>query len=435
MANYNSNDFKMGVLSNMRDLVGEIWTYSRPCFDIQIMLAYLQITKRLEIDKENAWGIVRDFPSGRPINNTVYVMDDAYIVSDRFKPIKESNEIVHKYIFETANGYDGLLLKSDDTNEIAFYSRSMLAKERFVAMLPVILNIDVGGDDELGAFCKSFITETNDTGSRLKLIAKKFSDVFMGSEWYKERARMALLNFSKTGYNNKVERLKETLDYENRNKMSAYNTYMNCLVKCKKANDEYMYIKSHKLEEDTALLEIFDSHDNIHFINIDGSEIKYSVVDTIEYFDEDLLEGVIKNAEYPERARKVLEWMYLKDNGQFLAESSLGIRDLAAIYPYKDIWYEHPNAIKHPHLYEFQCPGDNRQIWEEALSVGDYDVAIEQSVQATKNISWGDGAVVETLMYHIDGEYWYKECIRLNDGSFTSPDKVFEEEIDNGKED
>ena len=433
MEGYNVADFNPGVLSNLSAFFINSVSVVRPFLDVEMMFAYLHVTGRYKIEEDKKWTIYNEISDEDVVRaNCIYICDSPYRIPDRFKSIKNNgNEIVHKYIFGDG---EGVLAKSDE-NEIVFQSRSSFAKEKFIAMLPVILGIDVTNDTELGEFCRSFILKRENVTMELRNIAEKFSKVVLESDWYKERVKSLLLNFSRTGYDDRVRRLKESLEYAISNKVDAYNNYMRQLSQCKKANEAYMLAKSYKPGKDTTLIDIFDNHDNLHFASIDKNYIKYSVVDTIEYFDEDLLYDVVENDDYDAKSRAVLEWMYVKDNGRFLAESSMSIENLCAIYPVKELWYKHPNAIRHPHLYEFRCPGDNQMYWERALEEGNYDVAIEQTIQATKNISWGDGAVVERLMDNICYDYWDKKCIMLNDGSFTSPRKVYEEELNNGKED
>lgn len=94
-----------------------------------------------------------------------------------------------------------------------------------------------------------------------------------------------------------------------------------------------------------------------------------------------------------------------------------------------DIYYHtntrSKNTINHPHLYYFQCYGNNTSILNECLREKDFAAMIEQTIEIVGNVNYLDVPVVEKMVREIES-YEKVECFSFKGRNFSY--KEFSEE-------
>jgi hypothetical protein len=119
--------------------------------------------------------------------------------------------------------------------------------------------------------------------------------------------------------------------------------------------------------------------------------------------------------------------VFLKHYGTFRVDSmftmtgisSLNVKSHTRADEYLD------THLPHPHLVNHGCLGGNGTYIGKYMSEGRWDMAIEQSIAATKNINFGDTTVVNSMMRDIYNRMDVKFIIADN-GQEMSPNEFLE---------
>lgn len=163
----------------------------------------------------------------------------------------------------------------------------------------------------------------------------------------------------------------------------------------KKINLEKILLTDDSKDE---IADFFLSRKNIRVFDIRKNEIHYTVVDTLEYYDEDLLESYISNqssyfSDLSEKAKQTLRKIFLDGVGKFRVEASFVLSGLSALEAILTQRHLNEGFAPHPHLVGYKCLGGNGTEIELALENGNWQVAVDQTIAATKNIFFGDSIV------------------------------------------
>ena len=83
------------------------------------------------------------------------------------------------------------------------------------------------------------------------------------------------------------------------------------------------------------------------------------------------------------------------------------------------------DSMPNPHIYYHACSGGNETYYYRYAESGDWDLAIEQAIAATKNLNWGDSIVSEEMVEWLfdNGD---TPCIYVND-DYSPIEKVTKE--------
>lgn len=156
--------------------------------------------------------------------------------------------------------------------------------------------------------------------------------------------------------------------------------------------------------------------------------IDYSIVETIENYDKDeFLRTYNMNGSYMkdhgEDARRLMYAVFAEEKAVFRTECAFRLTNLSAIAPLgRNLsGYFEGKTLPHPHLYYHSCLGTNRNYIDKFLQRGDWDMAIDQTIQAAKNLNFGDGTVVSGLMGRMFGDLKRVKFIILPDGTEMNP--------------
>lgn len=155
------------------------------------------------------------------------------------------------------------------------------------------------------------------------------------------------------------------------------------------------------------------SHKNIVKCDREDSDIYYVVDETIEYFADDMFEAYYNNegcgfmqATTPE-AKTILRGLFLKQYGKLRVYAEFYSEALSTLNPLNSgniIDIDYSDHFVHPHLGRYRCLGANELPIDNYLKDGEWDMAIEQSIAATKNINFGDSAVMSSFVRDINGK-------------------------------
>ena len=167
------------------------------------------------------------------------------------------------------------------------------------------------------------------------------------------------------------------------------------------------------------LFDFFKNRKNIMIINVTDSEIKYSVLDTLEFYDEDEFNKICSNSgSYLRRIcndddLKVLKSIFVERKGIFVTNAVFSLTSMRRVSMHRGATNE-SNALPHPHIVFYGCGGGNDSYYEQYASSGDWDLAIDQSICATKNLNFGDSTVVSKMVEWIHN-HSLVPCIKMAD--------------------
>ena len=171
-------------------------------------------------------------------------------------------------------------------------------------------------------------------------------------------------------------------------------------------------------EDPNSLIDFFEAHKNLSLWKVEkkangsGKIAFYSVVDTIEYYSEDEFISAYNNDNSyfyrdssNENIRKLFFAIFKENKGVFKTEAVFKMTNLSSIEPTHGTTELNKDVLPHPHLAEYQCLGGNREPIRRYMESGDWDLAIEQTIAAVKNINFGDTTVLSSLINKIAREW------------------------------
>lgn len=250
--------------------------------------------------------------------------------------------------------------------------------------------------------------------------------------------RRNLIGWASSFRASQIESLERQMaDYANRvrNLEAEIDDYLN---KYGAANDNLLALKRSSDGDDDTLLQFFLNHHQLDVYKISnydggGKSLQYSIIDTIEYYDEDNFLNNYNNrnstigGSNPDMKR-ILYGIFKEHKGVIRVEAIFKLTNLSSLTPVK---YERTgkfNAthLPHPHLYHAGCLGGNKQYIDRYMMAGDWDMAIEQSIAAVKNVNMGDAAIIGAMVRDIAEAMDTCSCIVADNGQAMTPRQFLE---------
>ena len=256
--------------------------------------------------------------------------------------------------------------------------------------------------------------------------AQKILTDYVNSAAEKIEIRKLAIHKYLNGYADKIRASKMSdIDRIIRNTLNDINNYSNALKeRYRTLSDNQSLLRSLKLtpeENQGREIEFFEQHKQITILEVSGDTIKFGVDDTLEFYDEDEIEAVLKNTnsymyyEADEKIRKVFEAIFVKHKGVFRTNAVFSLTSMRYVDPLKNQSFV-ADSLPHPHIYFYGCSGGNDQYYSQYAESGEWELAIEQAISAAKNINFGDSTVLEEtidwLKTHPDNR-----CIYVDDKS------------------
>lgn len=208
-----------------------------------------------------------------------------------------------------------------------------------------------------------------------------------------------------------------------------------CLRDIEMSSTNLLALQAQGNSADDSVYKFFMSHSNIviHKTTLgsgEGNVMEYAVLDTIEYYDSDAFLRLYKNTGSSiggadENVKKILYAVFADNKGVFKVESMFKLTNLSSLNVMRHSRtgkYEKTH-LAHPHLVHYGCLGGNSSYISNFLQQGNWDMAIEQSVAATKNINFGDAVVISQFVSDVRRALDYNncKCIIADNGTEMTP--------------
>lgn len=182
-----------------------------------------------------------------------------------------------------------------------------------------------------------------------------------------------------------------------------------CLDKLSVAQNHLKALSLLPLDNSNSVYQFFATHKQLHVISKkhggSASTIKFSILDTIEFYDYDVFSAVYNNpssplGKAPKDIRDIFWGLFGINKGVMRVEALFNLNNLSSLVPVCcDVSGEcNDTHLPHPHLYHHGCLGGNKNYILKYMEDGDWDLAIEQAIAAVKNINFGDAVVLNEFI-------------------------------------
>ena len=185
---------------------------------------------------------------------------------------------------------------------------------------------------------------------------------------------------------------------------------------------------------------LFKSHVLTEVLDVNDEYIEYGVSDFIKFYDEYIVEKNLHSysTAFGKRIRDLFEEIFIKHSGKIkcsaifrLYEKTLSPiigdpcqqrSDAKAVTVYGNVTTE-KKSIFHPHIYHHACIGGSASTYiSRFLEQGKVDMVVEQTINATQNINFGDAIVVREFAQDIQNSWYNTPFVYINDEEALTPD-------------
>lgn len=226
-----------------------------------------------------------------------------------------------------------------------------------------------------------------------------------------------LQEYSKVGIKNKIRTIQKSVsDLDSR----IHNAHIALNRDLETRLDRLLELEGLELslaKNEDNMSEFFANRKNIEIIKVNvrnnyTPQLFYVIKETLEFYDVDELKRTLSNESSYFYRNDCEDWMktlftaiFVEEKGKFCVQSEFSLEGLAYIQPYEhhslgNIDYH--EYLPHPHLGFHHCLGANKSQIDNYLCNGDWDLAIDQTIAATKNLNFGDTVVMSSLMRYIN---------------------------------
>jgi len=208
-------------------------------------------------------------------------------------------------------------------------------------------------------------------------------------------------------------------------------------VSCENKKVELNAMISTSPKDDSELSDFFRCHKQLSVLNTRrdrrGSTLEYSIIDTIEYYDQDAFISTYKNKnsyfydfEIAPVTREIFYAIFALRKGKLRTQACFELRNTSALVAISEPNSSNYSTLPHPHIGTQGCLGENLGYVREYMKKGAWEMAIEQTIAAAKNIHFGDSIVVSKFMRRFHGIYSEIKCIVANNGVLMTPTEFYE---------
>jgi hypothetical protein len=161
---------------------------------------------------------------------------------------------------------------------------------------------------------------------------------------------------------------------------------------------------------DDLLYEFFDSHKQLTVLSTNrdnyGNQLQYQITETIQFYDQDEFLSYINdtnsyfyNNDYSDELYALMKGLFGDEKGHVRARCVFKLSNFTSLVPIRNFNFnDNFRIMPHPHLDTQTCLGGNEQPILEYMAKGEWDLAIQQTIAAAKNINFGDETVVVSMM-------------------------------------
>lgn len=199
-------------------------------------------------------------------------------------------------------------------------------------------------------------------------------------------------------------------------------------------NERYNALSRTSADNDDLFYKFFLNHKQlsihrVYNVGTNGKSLEYCILDTIEYFDEDEFINIYNNPNSEigrcnSNMRRILYGLFKEHKGVIRAEAVFRLNNLSSLTILRGVrtgkYYD--THLAHPHLVRYGCLGGNEQYINNYMRLGDWDMAIEQSIVAVKNLNMSDSTVVSAMINDLgSSETAHCSCIIADNGQAMTP--------------
>lgn len=178
-------------------------------------------------------------------------------------------------------------------------------------------------------------------------------------------------------------------------------------------------------EDNTELFDFFNSHKCLQIKRVNKGDITFGITETLEFYDEEEFVSVYNRKGSYIHSRvdskdvpTVMHAIFAEHKGVFVTNAVFKLSGMRHISMERDLSRE--DVLPHPHIYFYGCAGGNDQYYSKYAESGEWQLAIEQAICATKNLNFGDSTVVGRMIQWLDDNK-NAPCIKLaEDGRMVS---------------
>lgn len=196
--------------------------------------------------------------------------------------------------------------------------------------------------------------------------------------------------------------------------------------------------------DDSDLMNYFMRNKHLYLEDVDGVAIRFSVWDYMTYYDEESLGSYLRNKHsyiYGDtndvftktRVEKLMRALFLDEKLKLRVCASYTITLNGSVSAnrngsFKDFGGEFLSCMPNPHINRYSCLGGYEPKINEALTCGNYIMAIEQCVASAKSLNFHDDTVIGYFMENLcrGGAGSDDKYIELPDGRIVSPVEALE---------
>lgn len=248
-------------------------------------------------------------------------------------------------------------------------------------------NKDVAPEEKVEIFVRYVNEIANKTNFRDLVLRKALDGV---AEMQRER-EIASLSISVSDTMKQIDALTAQLAVQY-GKLSTQRLMLDALTKAAPQSDD-------------AMVTFFSTHKQVHLTEVSDEYLGFCVVDTLEFYDEDRFMTACSG-----------DWLFAGERDKRVSDGVKAIfhdrRGVLRVGAQFKLWaYKLVEAIigempheggeeymPNPHIGFYGCSGDNDQYYAQFAKNGEWDLAIEQAISATKNLNWADTTVCRRMM-------------------------------------
>ena len=213
--------------------------------------------------------------------------------------------------------------------------------------------------------------------------------------------------------------LRSSITSTGRDIQSYRNTLADLYSRLDSYNLELNGLEALPPEKDDAMFTFFNNHKQLTILDVMDSELRFGVEDTLEFYDEDEFVRVFKGgrsylSNHHPKVRKALWAIFKERRGVIRIQATFKLRNFKLVEPMSRNTFV-KNCMPNPHIYYHACSGGNETYYYQYAESGDWDLAIEQAIAATKNLNWGDSTVCSEMVSWLTNNEC-TPCIYVADG-------------------
>lgn len=316
--------------------------------------------------------------------------------------------------------------KKDDRKEIVvIVSTSDCDKEKwqtqFVACLGKLFEFKSIPKD----FWKKIADDDKDA------VIRAFDDCCKDIDIRKEQIKSVLNGYADRERMSKIRELNVEIA-NHKNEISTYIERVQHFSDIVTAKERDLAIyEAAKPEEDKEWVDFFTERDDLTVYSTENGILRYYVTSSIEFYDEKALDLAFKNpksvinTDSSKRVKELLKLLFVEKKGEYIASGTFHMQG-RVVAPKSGVLKD-PTAFPHPHIYFHACLGGNRGYISQFAQEGNWQMQIEQTRAAIKNINWGDGVVVRDMVRYLEEHYSDRRGVKYK-GKMVTP-KEFVEDV------